>query len=52
MVGVIEGFRSALISNNDMPWISILIGFCSSTFFLLIGSIYFRKKEGIFSDVA
>ena len=51
MVGVIEGFRSAIIGTNPMPWISILIGFISSSFLFFFGSIFFIKKENIFSDV-
>ena len=51
MVGVIEGFRSAIIGNNPMPWISILIGFISSVFLFSFGSIFFIKKQNIFSDV-
>jgi lipopolysaccharide transport system permease protein len=51
MVGVIEGFRSAIIGNNPMPWTSILIGFCFSIILFLFGSFFFIKKENIFSDV-
>jgi lipopolysaccharide transport system permease protein len=52
MAGVIEGFRSALIGTNPMPWDLILMGTISGTFLLLTGSLYFRRKERIFADVA
>ena len=43
MVGVIEGFRSAIIGTNPMPWISILIGFISS--FCSSSGLYFLLKK-------
>lgn len=52
MVGVIEGFRSALLSTNPMPWDLILIGACSAIFFALSGLYYFRSRECLFADVA
>lgn len=52
MVGVIEGFRSALLGTNPMPWDLILPGLVSSVIMLLVGALYFRRKERIFADVA
>ena len=52
MVGVIEGFRAALLSTRPMPWDLIAIGAMSSTVFLLIAVAYFRSKERLFADVA
>jgi len=52
MAGVIEGFRSALIGTNPMPWNMILMGAISGTILLLTGALYFRRKERIFADVA
>ena len=52
MVGVIEGFRSALIGHNQMPWDLIGMGIISSSILFLSGYIYFKKKEKIFVDVA
>lgn len=52
MVGVIEGFRSALLSTGPMPWDLIGIGAFSATFFLATGLLYFRRQERVFSDVA
>ena len=52
MVGVIEGFRSAIIGNNPMPWDHIILGFISSLFLFFISLLYFNYKEKIFADVA
>ena len=51
MAGVIEGFRSALLGNNPMPWDIITIGGFSALFFIT-GAYYFNSKERIFADVA
>lgn len=52
MVGVIEGFRSALLGSGPMPWNLILVGILSTTLILISGLFYFRRQERIFSDVA
>lgn len=52
MVGVIEGFRASLLGTTAMPWNLILIGTASSAFFFVTGSLYFRKMEKVFADVA
>ena len=52
MVGVIEGFRSALLGHNPMPWDILGIGTISATFLFITGAYYFKKKESIFADVA
>jgi len=52
MVGVIEGFRSALLGTQTMPWTFIGIGFSSATAVLLTGLAYFHSKERLFADVA
>jgi len=51
MVGVIEGFRAALLSTTPMPW--DLIGMSSITAVLLAisGAYFFRRKEQLFADV-
>ena len=51
MVGVIEGFRSALLGVNPMPWDLIGVGTISSCIIFFAGLIYFRKMERIFADV-
>ena len=52
MVGVIEGFRSALIGASPMPWDLILMGTFSAALIALSGALYFRRMERIFADVA
>ncbi len=52
MVGVIEGFRSALLGTNPMPWGYIAIGLIMSLILSVTGAYYFRFKEKIFADVA
>jgi lipopolysaccharide transport system permease protein len=52
MAGVIEGFRSALIGKNPMPWELIGMGAISAVVILITGALYFRRTERIFADVA
>ena len=52
MVGVIEGFRSALLGTQPMPWQLLVIGSISAVAILVSGLAFFCKKERIFADVA
>ncbi len=52
MVGVIEGFRSALLGTRDMPWDLLATGSISTLLIAVSGMFYFRRKERIFADVA
>jgi len=52
MAGVIEGFRAALIGSRPMPWDLILVGGLSALSIAFTGSLYFRRMERIFADVA
>ena len=52
MAGVIEGFRSALLGHNPMPWNLIWMGSISAVVLFLTGALYFKRKERIFADVA
>lgn len=52
MAGVIEGFRSALLAKNPMPWDLIIVGTASAVFFFVTGLFYFRRTERILADVA
>ena len=52
MVGVIEGFRAALLGTRPMPWDFIFIGMLVAAVLFISGMFYFRKKEHIFADVA
>jgi lipopolysaccharide transport system permease protein len=52
MVGVIEGFRSALLGTREMPWDFIAIGCATSLVIAVTGLVYFRNRERLFADVA
>lgn len=52
MVGVIEGFRAALLGTQPMPWAWIGTGALVSLGLFIFGSFYFRRMEKIFADVA
>ncbi len=51
MAGVIEGFRSALLGTNPMPWDMIGVGTISALVIFTSGAAYFRRMERIFADV-
>ena len=51
MVGVIEGFRSALLGTNPMPWEMLGIGIVTALVIAVSGALYFRRMERIFADV-
>lgn len=52
LVGVIEGFRAALLGTRPMPWDYIAIGAVVALIVASTGAMYFRFKERIFADVA
>jgi len=52
MVGVIEGFRAALLGTRMMPWNLIGMGSLMAVAFFLSGALYFRSMERYFADVA
>lgn len=52
MVGVIEGFRSALLGTQPMPWLLLTISTASAVVIALSGCLYFRSRERLFADVA
>ena len=51
MAGVIEGFRSALLGTNPMPWDLLLPGTITAIIIFIGGALYFRRMERIFADV-
>lgn len=51
MAGVIEGFRSALLGHNPMPWDLLIPGTISAVLIFLSGLWYFRRTERILADV-
>ena len=50
IVGVIEGFRSALLG-QDIPWTYIVPGMISGVIILVGGALYFKRMERVFVDV-
>ncbi len=52
MVGVIEGFRSALLGTQPMPWTLLAVSTVSALVIALTGCLYFRSRERLFADVA
>lgn len=52
MVGVIAGFRAALLGKTDFPWMFVLEGLVVSLGLAASGLVYFRKMEKTFADVA
>lgn len=51
MVGVVEGFRWALLGTDTAPGPMIVISFVVSLVILVTGIYYFRRVERIFADV-
>jgi lipopolysaccharide transport system permease protein len=52
MVGVIEGFRAALLGTRAMPWDFLAVGTVSALIIAGFGTLYFRSRERLFADVA
>ena len=52
MVGVIEGFRAALLGTRSMPWEYLGIGTSMAILFFVTGALYYRRMERFFADVA
>ncbi len=51
MVGVVEGFRSALLGTQTMPGPTILVSALMAIGLLVSGAFYFRQMEKTFADV-
>ncbi len=52
MAGVIEGFRSALLGKNPMPWDLVGMGALSALVLVVTGALFFANRERFFADVA
>ena len=48
LVGVIEGFRAALLGTRAMPWDLIAIGAAAAVAIALTGALYFRSRGAAF----
>lgn len=51
MVGVVEGFRWALLGTQTAPGPIILVSACMAVGLLVSGAFYFRRMEKTFADV-
>jgi lipopolysaccharide transport system permease protein len=51
MVGVIDGFRWALLGTDTAPGPIILVSSLVSFLLLISGAFYFRRMERTFADV-
>jgi lipopolysaccharide transport system permease protein len=51
MVGVVEGFRWALLGTDTQPGVMILVSSLATLTFLVTGAFYFRRMERTFADV-
>jgi lipopolysaccharide transport system permease protein len=51
MVGVVEGFRWALLGTNTPPGPSLVASSVAALFLLVSGAYYFRRMERTFADV-
>jgi lipopolysaccharide transport system permease protein len=52
MVGVTEGFRTFLLGTGSVTWTLLSISAGGSVLLFVTGSLYFRRTERIFADVA
>jgi lipopolysaccharide transport system permease protein len=51
MVGVIDGFRWAILNDDQIYWPGMLVSIILTAILLLTGIAYFRKTEKTFADV-
>ncbi len=51
MVGVVEGFRWALLGTNTQPGPIIIASVFAAIFLMVSGAFYFRRMERTFADV-
>ncbi|HEY0404609.1 MAG TPA: ABC transporter permease [Pyrinomonadaceae bacterium] len=51
MVGVVEGFRWALLRTDTAPGMSVVISATTALLILVTGTFYFRRMEKTFADI-
>ncbi|HZS86758.1 MAG TPA: ABC transporter permease [Chloroflexota bacterium] len=51
MVGVIDGFRWALLGRGNLPWLPVLFSMVTTSLILTSGLVYFRRMEQTFADL-
>lgn len=50
LVGVVEGFRRALLGSGEIPWQLLGLGFASGSLLFITGLIYFQRSEKRLAD--
>jgi lipopolysaccharide transport system permease protein len=51
MVGVVEGFRWALLGTNTAPGPIVAVSAVAAIVILISGAFYFRRMEKTFADI-
>jgi len=51
MVGVVEGFRWALLGKSSPPWTMLIVSVTATALLLAGGLLYFRRMEKSFADI-
>jgi lipopolysaccharide transport system permease protein len=51
MVGVVEGFRWALLGTQTAPGPIVIVSSMAAVMILIGGAFYFRKMEKTFADL-
>lgn len=51
MVGILEGFRAALLRTTPFPWHLILVSAVTGIILFIFGLIYFKQVERFFADI-
>jgi lipopolysaccharide transport system permease protein len=52
LVPVIDGWRAVMLGRNDVPWLALGRAGLIAAALLVAGSLYFRRSERLFADVA
>ncbi|ROH92029.1 ABC transporter permease [Stagnimonas aquatica] len=50
LVGVVEGFRRALLGSGEIPWQLLGLGFVSGSLLFISGLVYFQRSEKRLAD--
>lgn len=52
MAGIVEGFRAVLLGTSAVAWPTIGLSLAMGAVLFVTGSLYFRRTERVFADVA
>lgn len=51
LAGIIEAFRASAVPSQTIPWVSLGISATITVLLLIVGTAYFRRVEGYFTDI-